>query len=470
MVWKKIWKMLVPVFVFCLMWMIPSPEGLSSQAWHFMALFLAVLVGLILEPIPAALLGLIGISVASILGLVGKTPAANIKWALSGFSNNIIWLIFASIMFAMGYKKTGLGKRISLIMVKYMGKSTLGLGYAIAFADLVLAPFMPSNTARSAGTIYPIAINIPVLFNSTPENEPRKMGAYLVWVGIAISTVTSSMFFTGLTTNMLAADLIQKGANISLEWGAWAKIMVPLMIPLFLITPLLAYILFPPTQKHSPTASSWAKEELIKMGSISFKEMLMASFAILALILWVFGKQIGVDATTAAISIVTLMVMSQVVTWDDVIGNKGAWNVLIWFATLVALAAGLKEVGILAWISQKAELSLMGLTPTSLMISMIVASFVLHYFFASLTAHAVALFPIFIAFSVKFISPEQLTTFLILFSGTLGIMGIITPYGTGPSPIWYGSGYISQGRWWFLGAIFGALYLSMILLGVFIFL
>lgn len=72
----------------------------------------------------------------------------------------------------------------------------------------------------------------------------------------------------------------------------------------------------------------------------------------------------------------------------------------------------------------------MGLTPTSLMISMIVASFVLHYFFASLTAHAVALFPIFIAFSVKFISPEQLTTFLILFSGTLGIMGIITPYGT----------------------------------------
>ncbi len=463
------WKMFVPLFVFALIWMMPSPQGLSIQAWHFLAVFFAVLVGLVLEPIPAALLGLIGISVASVLGLVGKTPAANIKWALSGFSNNIIWLIFASIMFAMGYKKTGLGKRISLIMVKYMGKSTLGLGYAIAFADLVLAPFMPSNTARSAGTIYPIAINIPILFNSTPENEPRKMGAYLVWVGIAISTVTSSMFYTGLTTNMLAADLIQKGANITLEWGAWAKIMIPLMLPLFLITPLLAYVIFPPTQKHSPSASFWAQEELMKMGSITFKEMMMASFATFALILWVFGKELNVDATVAAISIVALMVLSNIITWDDVIGNKGAWNVLVWFATLVALAAGLKEVGILTWISQKAELSLMGLTPTMLMISMIVASFVLHYFFASLTAHAVALFPIFIAFSVKFISPEQLVTFLILFSGTLGVMGIITPYGTGPSPIWYGSGYISQGRWWFLGAIFGGLYLGAILLGVFIF-
>jgi L-tartrate/succinate antiporter len=463
------WRMFVPLFVFALIWIMPSPQGLSIQAWHFLAVFFAVLVGLVLEPIPAALLGLIGISVASVLGLVGKTPAANIKWALSGFSNNIIWLIFASIMFAMGYKKTGLGKRISLIMVKYMGKSTLGLGYAIAFADLVLAPFMPSNTARSAGTIYPIAINIPILFNSTPENEPRKMGAYLVWVGIAISTVTSSMFYTGLTTNMLAADLIQKGANITLEWGAWAKIMIPLMLPLFLITPLLAYVIFPPTQKHSPSASFWAQEELMKMGSITFKEMMMASFATFALILWVFGKELNVDATVAAISIVALMVLSNIITWDDVIGNKGAWNVLVWFATLVALAAGLKEVGILTWISQKAELSLMGLTPTMLMISMIVASFVLHYFFASLTAHAVALFPIFIAFSVKFISPEQLVTFLILFSGTLGVMGIITPYGTGPSPIWYGSGYISQGRWWFLGAIFGGLYLGAILLGVFIF-
>lgn len=463
------WKIFVPLFVFALIWIMPSPQGLSIQAWHFLAVFFAVLVGLVLEPIPAALLGLIGISVASVLGLVGKTPAANIKWALSGFSNNIIWLIFASIMFAMGYKKTGLGKRISLIMVKYMGKSTLGLGYAIAFADLVLAPFMPSNTARSAGTIYPIAINIPILFNSTPENEPRKMGAYLVWVGIAISTVTSSMFYTGLTTNMLAADLIQKGANITLEWGAWAKIMIPLMLPLFLITPLLAYVIFPPTQKHSPSASFWAQEELMKMGSITFKEMMMASFATFALILWVFGKELNVDATVAAISIVALMVLSNIITWDDVIGNKGAWNVLVWFATLVALAAGLKEVGILTWISQKAELSLMGLTPTMLMISMIVASFVLHYFFASLTAHAVALFPIFIAFSVKFISPEQLVTFLILFSGTLGVMGIITPYGTGPSPIWYGSGYISQGRWWFLGAIFGGLYLGAILLGVFIF-
>jgi len=467
---KKAISMLIPVLVLLVVWFIPAPAGLSVEAWRFMAIFLAVVVGLIIEPIPAALVGLVGVCLVAILGLAGKTPALNVKWALSGFSNSIIWLIFAAFMFAMGYQKTGLGKRISLVMVKYMGKSSLGLGYAVAFADLVLAPFMPSNTARSGGTIFPIAINIPQIFNSTPENEPRKLGAYISWVAMAATCVTSSMFLTALAPNLLAVDLIAKGANITIEWGAWAKIMIPLMLPLFLLTPWLAYVLYPPTQKQSPEAPIWAANELKKMGSISFKEILMALFAVLALLLWIFGKELKVDATMAAISIVSLMVLCNVISWEDVIGNKGAWNVLVWFSTLVALAQGLSDVGILKWIGKLAETSLTGLAPTTLMISMLVLFFLLHYFFASVTAHVTALVPVFALIAVKFIATEQLPAFMILFAGTLGIMGIITPYGTGPSPIWYGAGYIPQARWWGLGAIFAAIYFAVLLLGVFIYL
>ncbi|MBP6497517.1 MAG: anion permease [Campylobacteraceae bacterium] len=467
---KKAISMLIPVMVLLVVWFIPAPAGLSVEAWRFMAIFLAVVVGLIIEPVPAALVGLVGVCLVALLGLAGKTPALNVKWALSGFSNSIIWLIFAAFMFAMGYQKTGLGKRISLVMVKYMGKSSLGLGYAVAFADLILAPFMPSNTARSGGTIFPIAINIPQIFNSTPENEPRKLGAYISWVAMAATCVTSSMFLTALAPNLLAIDLISKGANITIEWGAWAKIMIPLMLPLFLITPWLAYVLYPPTQKQSPEAPIWAANELKKMGSISFKEILMALFAGLALVLWIFGKEIGVDATMAAISIVSLMVLCNVISWEDVIANKGAWNVLVWFSTLVALAQGLSDVGILKWIGKLAETSLTGLAPTTLMIAMLVLFFLLHYFFASVTAHVTALVPVFALIAVKFIAPEQLPVFMILFAGTLGIMGIITPYGTGPSPIWYGAGYIPQARWWGLGAIFAAIYFAVLLLGVFIYL
>lgn len=466
---KKAISMLIPVLVTLVVWFIPAPEGLSANAWHFMAIFLGVVIGLIIEPVPAALVGLIGVCLVASLGIIDPKPAEGVKWALSGFSNATIWLIFAAFMFAAGYQKTGLGKRISLIMVKFMGKSSLGLGYAVAFADLLLAPFMPSNTARSGGTIFPIAINIPQIFNSLPDNEPRKLGAYISWVAMAATCVTSSMFLTALAPNLLAVNIIEKSAKVTIEWGAWASIMVPLMLPLFLLVPLLAYLIFPPTQKQSPEAPIWAAGELKKMGSISFKEIMMLLFAVLALVLWIFGKELGVNATMAAISIVSLMVLCNVISWDDVIGNKGAWNVLVWFATLVALAGGLAKVGILKWIGTLAEASLSGLSPIALIVSMLLVFFLLHYFFASVTAHVSALLPIFIVIALKFIAPEQIPTFMILLSGTLGIMGIITPYGTGPSPIWYGAGYISQARWWALGAIFGAIFIAVLLVGAFIF-
>jgi L-tartrate/succinate antiporter len=89
----------------------------------FLAIFFAVVMGLILEPVPAALVGFTGISVVAFR--INWKFKREYNWALSGFSNSVIWLIFAAFMFALGYKKTGLGRRVSLIMIKYMGKSSL---------------------------------------------------------------------------------------------------------------------------------------------------------------------------------------------------------------------------------------------------------------------------------------------------------------------------------------------------------
>lgn len=213
-------KYIIPIAVLVIFWFLPAPAGLSENAWHFLAIFFAVVVGLVIEPVPAALIGMVGISLTAGLGLMGSSSKENIEWALSGFSNTVIWLIFAAFMFALGYKKTGLGRRISLIMIKYLGKSSLGLGYAVAFSDLILAPFMPSNTARSAGTIYPIASNIPLIFDSTPDHDPRKLGSYISWVAISITCVTSSMFLTALAPNLLAVDLIAKGTGNVISWSA----------------------------------------------------------------------------------------------------------------------------------------------------------------------------------------------------------------------------------------------------------
>lgn len=460
-------KIALPILVAVIVAMIPTPEGLAVNAQYFFAIFLGVIVALILEPIPAALVGLIGVSLSATLGLVGETAKANRDWALSGFSNGVIWLIFAAFMFALGYKKSGLGKRIALLLVKYLGKTSLGLGYAVAFADGILSPFMPSNTARSAGTIFPIAINIPQMFNSTPDNEPRKMGSYISWVAIAATCVTSSMFLTALAPNLLAVSLVEKGAGISIAWGEWFATLAIIMVPLFLLVPIIAYIVYPPEQKNSPEAPAWAAKELEAMGKITSKELTMLGLGLLALTLWIFGKQIGVNGTVAALSVLCLLVITNVITWEDVITNKAAINVFIWFATLVAMAAGLKKVGYLKWAAGLISSWLTGLDPVMIALILLVLFFLFHYLFASVTAHVVALLPLFLGIAVNLLPADMIQPLALLLVGSLGLMGIITPYATGPSPIWYGAGYISQATWWRLGVIFGAIYLgALVLLGL----
>src|SRR5439155_10549565 len=102
----------------------PTPEGLTANAWHFFALFLATITGVIFEPIPGAAIGLLGVFIATVLGLVRPVPAQATAWALSGFSNATVWLVFAAYMFACGYSKTGLGKRIALHLIRMMGNRT----------------------------------------------------------------------------------------------------------------------------------------------------------------------------------------------------------------------------------------------------------------------------------------------------------------------------------------------------------
>ena len=238
---NKIISMITPLVVWLIILAIPVPQGLTPFAWYYFAIFAAVIVGLILEPLPGSIVGLLGISATAVLQLIGDKPAETTKWALSGFSNSIVWLIFVAYMFGLGYEKTGLGKRIALNLVKILGKSTLGLGYAVAFSEFCLAPFMPSNTARSGGTIYPIIKNIPEIFGSYPGETSRKMGSYLMWTGMVTCAVTSTMFLTANAPNLLGLELVSKILKIGISWREWFLGIFPIWIVLFLAVPLLTY-------------------------------------------------------------------------------------------------------------------------------------------------------------------------------------------------------------------------------------
>jgi L-tartrate/succinate antiporter len=456
------WKALVPIVVGGALLFMPVPEGLKPNAWYYFALFVAVIIALILEPIPAAAVGLIGVTAAAVSLLVVPKPADAIKWALSGFQDGTVWLIFVAFMFALGYERTGLGRRVALNLVKWLGKKTLGLGYAVALADLALAPFTPSNTARSGGTIFPVIKNIPPLYGSEPGPTARKIGAYIMWTAFATTCLTSSLFLTGLAPNLLALSLVKQTAKIDISWTEWFMGMLPVGLLLFLLLPLIVYKIYPPEVKSSPDVPVWAADELKKMGGISVREIGMALLALLALGLWIFGGEL-INATTVALLVLCLMVIGRIVEWDDVLANKQAWNVLVWFATLVTMADGLNKVGFLKWFAGGAAAALGGYSVMTIVIALTVVYFVVHYMFASLTAHTTALLPVLLTAAIAV--PEMPVKLIsLLFCYTLGLMGIISPYATGPGPIYYGSGYISRKEFWTLGLIFGAIYLGVLLL------
>lgn len=458
---RLILKCVIPVVVGVLIVLIPAPAGLTRNAWYFFALFAAVIAGVVTEPIPTAAIGLIGVVLAAVTGLVAATPSGSVSWALAGFSNSTVWLIFGAYMFALGYAKTGLGKRIGLWLIKSIGKRTLGLGYAIAVADLVLAPFTPSNTARSGGTIYPIIRNIPELYGSHPGETSRKIGSYLMYTALAATSVTSGMFLTAMAPNVLTVALMGNLRKLSVQWITWFLGYLPVGIILFVTFPFLIYKLYPPEIKSSPEAPKWASDELKKLGKVTRKEIALLVLVILALALWIGGTQY-VDTGMAAVLAVALMVVVGVVSWDDILGYKQAWNILVYFATLVTMADGLARLKFVDWLTASVAPILKGLPLVSAIVLLVLIYFFIHYFFASGTAHVTALFPAFflVAVTIPGISP---TMWGLLLGYTVGLTPLMTPYSSGPSPIFYGSGYIKGRDFWVYGLIF-----SLIGLGVFL--
>jgi len=458
---KQARKWIGPLTLGFVILLIRTPSGLTATAWHYFALFAAVIAALIAEPLPGAAVGFMGVTIAAALCLVGKTPAEATKWALSGFSNDAVWLIFAANMFALGYETTGLGRRIALVLVKRLGQRTLGLGYAIALSDLCLAPVMPSNTARSGGTVYPIVKNIPPLYGSFPNDNPRRIGGYLLWTGFATTCVTSSMFLTALAPNLLAVEIARKVAHVDISWGMWALGFLPVGILLFAATPLLAYVLYPPEIKRGDEVATWAGGELITMGRITRREVTMGLLAVAALVGWIGGSR-WISPVTVALTVISVMLLAKVVTWNDILANKQAWSVLVWFATLVAMAEGLSSVGFLAWFGSRAAAYMTRIPLIPMLIAAVAVFFIIHYLFASITAQTTALLPVFLlaVLSVHGV-PAKAVTLVLVYS--LGLMGVLTPYASGPAPIWYSSGYIPTKDFWRLGAIMGALYLAVLL-------
>src|SRR6185503_10879773 len=194
---------------------VPRPEGIAADSWNLLAIFVATVAGLTLQPLPGGAMVLLGVGASVLLGV---QPIAT---ALSGYGDPIVWLVLAAFFMSRGMIKTGLGRRIAFLFIRSLGKRSLGLGFALTLTEFVLASFIPSNAARSGGIIFPIAKSLATAYDSQPGPTAGRLGAFLMIFLYQCCVVNCAIFLTGQAANALIASFASKTAGVEISYGRW---------------------------------------------------------------------------------------------------------------------------------------------------------------------------------------------------------------------------------------------------------
>jgi divalent anion:Na+ symporter, DASS family len=424
--------------------LIPHPASVTPQGWRLFAIFLSVIVGMMLQPLPGAALVLVGLTAVVLNG----TP---MREALGGFAEPSVWLVLAAMIMARVLMDCGLARRIALLFIRRFGRSSLGVGYALVMTDITLAAGVPSITARSAGMVMPIARSIAELFGSSPGETSKRLGSYLFAAIYQGSAVACAMFLTGQASNLLAANLAVKLVNVEVTWTGWLMAALVPGLASALMVPWVVHRVLPPEIKRTPEAAEFARTQLLSMGPLSRDEKIALAVFLGVGLLWVTSAWHRLDVTFVAFAGLSTLILAGTLRWEQAIAEKSAWDVLVWYGGLLKLGELLNGTGVTRVFADTVGLSLSGFPWAAVLILTLLVYFYTHYFFASITSHMLAMFPPFVLMLTSLGTPPLLAVYSLMCLANLPAG--LTHYGTTTGPILFSQGYVTFRDWWRTGFI-----------------
>jgi len=427
-----------------ILWFISPPESLSVQAWRLFAVFAGAIASVVTGALPILTASVFAVAIAVLAGLVSPADA------YAGFGNGTILLIVIAFLVANAVVKCGLGTRAGHAIVSRFGRSTLGLSYSIFLVDAVIAPAFPSNTARS-GVLYPLAYSLAGTAGASPDRpERRRVGAFLMYSGIASLSLSSALWLTAMAANPLGAEMA-RGVGVQINFVRWLLASsVPTLCAIALM-PLLLYRAIKPEVRETPEAPAIAKRALAELGPLTRQEWTVLVVFAAMVALWAAAAPLGLDSTAIAFLGLGVLLVTGVITLAD-IGTQGdVLATFIWFAVLFTLSSQLNELGFMAFVGNKLASALGGLASPTAGLILVFAYVLLHYLFVSQTAHLLALFGVFLDVGVKLGVNPSILAFQLLFA--TNYFAAITPQGSSANLLFAGSGYLPQGDLYRLGAL-----------------
>ncbi len=443
---KTWWRWLIVIASGLAVALIPVPAGITRESWTLLAIFIATIVGSIVQPLTGSAMVLLGVIATALFG------ALKIETALGGYADKYVWLVLAAFFLSRAMIKTGLGHRIALIFVRLIGRKTLGLGYSLVITDFLLASSIPSTGARSGGIILPIARSVSETYESRPDDGTAgRLGTFLMNLLYQCEVIICASFLTGQASNVIIRDFVQRQTGIDLNYSVWfVSAIVPSVVSLIVI-PLMIYRFFPPEIKETPNAVKFANDELAKLGAVKREEKILLAVFIVIVALWATSQLHNLDATVIALFGIGILLLTHVLEWRDLTDETHAWEVFIWYGGLVQMARSLGDTGITKIFAESAASYTSGWNWIFALAFLLLVYFYSAYAFASITAHVMAMLIPFLAVTAALGAPAGITVLLLAYLSNLSAG--LTHYGTTPAPVYFGTGYVKQKNWWFIGFI-----------------
>ncbi|KAI8893217.1 Sodium/sulfate symporter [Globomyces pollinis-pini] len=480
-------KLLFCIIIGIIIWNLEI-DGLSNSAIQTLAVFISTMLAILMTDHPIALV----VAIALVVLVLGKSldcETVNGDWiechkcrikdingtipfdcdpyeggfktALSGYSQPIVWMILCAFHLGYAVESTLLGKRISLMLMKHMGNHLLGLGFAVFASELLLAPFVPSNTARGGGIILPIVMSLIHTLDSSPTHN-QDLGKYLVLCGAHSNLLISSLFITGAAPNPVVVGTAKKLLDIDFTFMTWTiGAFLPGLI-CGIILPIFFLWMYKPHYDGKHVIIE-AKNQLELLGPLSVKELQLCTVLGIALTLWMTGDVTDIPETFVAFMALVALLSLNTISWNEVCNNAKAWDTYFWLAGMLVMAEQLSKLGVSDYLGDHCATLIRHITSSPSAASMLLAFFyfITMFMFSSITGHAVALVGPFLAAGQSIgCSPWLMTAILGYFSS---LSACLTPFSTGSVVLYFSQGFFTQTRWVSIGLIVAGIYLSVYL-------
>ena len=362
-----------------------------------------------------------------VLAAVIGIPEMNVKTALSGFADPIIYIFFGGFALATALHMQRLDRKIALWLIS-LSRGNMKIAVLAIFGVTAFLSMWISNTATAA-MMLPLALG---MMDHLDREKERKTFVFVL-LGIAYCASIGGLgTIVGSPPNAIAAKALE------LDFVGWMKMGLPMMLLILPLMLLSLYIILRPNLSERVEV----KEEHIPWTLHRVLAMLIFLCAVVA---WILGDKIktvfGITNpdTVVALAAAVAVVVFGVTRWKEIARNTD-WGVLLLFGGGIALSTLLQKSGASLALGQQLATAFVLAHP--LIVILAVAAFIIFLTeFTSNTASAALLVPIFASIATQMGLPKEVLVFVIGIGASCAFM---LPVATPPNAIVFGTGLIKQ--------------------------